>query len=152
MGSFRDDRWECNSCGATYRSNPSKCSECGHTIFTQYRESDDQPAQAHSYHSSPETDSNKVVWYCGKCKQKHAEEPETCKVCGTAEFKQVTENPAEDDADNQYKQPEDGVETISNVREATSSPVHSETEDSNLGVYAGVAILILLGIFLISLF
>jgi len=84
------------------------------------------------------------VWYCEKCKQKHTEEPEQCKVCGTERFKQVGEKPLGDSEDEQYTRPGDDVETISNVREATSSPLQPGSENNNLGFYAGILILLFL--------
>ena len=144
MGLFGSDKWECNSCGATFQSNPSKCSECGHTVLTQYREDDPPPTQPSSRQSTPESASQKVVWYCEKCKQKHTEEPEQCKVCGTEQFKQIAENPPGDGETEQYTHPDNDVETISNVREATSSPVEPDSGKSNLGFYAGILILLIL--------
>jgi len=144
MGLFGSDKWECNSCGATFQSNPSKCSECGHTVLTQYREDEPPPTQPSSRQSTSESASQKVVWYCEKCKQKHTEEPERCKVCGTEQFKQVGENSPRDGETEQYTHPDDDVETISNVREATSSPVEPDSGNSNLGFYAGILILLIL--------
>ena len=144
MGLFGSDKWECNSCGATFQSNPSKCSECGHTVLTQYREDDPPPTRPSSRKSIPESASQKVVWYCEKCKQKHTEEPEQCKVCGTVTFTTVGRKSTEESEDEQYTRPDDDAETISNVREATSSPLQPGSENSNRGFYAGILILLLL--------
>ena len=82
--------------------------------------------------------------YREKCKQKHTEEPEQCKVCGTVTFTTVGRKSTEESEDEQYTRPDDDAETISNVREATSSPLQPGSENSNLGFYAGILILLLL--------
>ncbi|MBX0323888.1 hypothetical protein EGH21_12690 [Halomicroarcula sp. F13] len=93
--------------------------------------------------STSESEHQEEVWYCKKCKQKHTEEREQCKVCGTEEFKKVAPEPSED-SDNQYTHPDDDVETISNVREATSSPAQPGSGDSNLGFYLTILLLVIL--------
>ncbi len=143
MGIFRSDKWECYRCGETYRSNPSECSECGYTVLTQYHEGEGKPSKSWKTKPVSDQESQKVVWYCDKCKQKHIDDPKQCKVCGTEEFKKVGGKYVEPDENHQYTRPDDDVETISNVREATSSPVQPGSDDSNLGLYAGVLLLVI---------
>ncbi|MBX0325601.1 hypothetical protein EGH21_21495 [Halomicroarcula sp. F13] len=88
-------------------------------------------------------ESRKVVWYCDKCKQKHIDEPEQCKVCGTEEFERAGGKSAKPEEVHQYTRPDDDAETISNVREATSSPVQPESDDNNLGLYAWFLLLVI---------
>ncbi|MFB6112611.1 MAG: hypothetical protein ABEJ58_00750 [Halodesulfurarchaeum sp.] len=30
-------RWRCTNCGTVHRSNPTQCTNCGHTVFEQDR-------------------------------------------------------------------------------------------------------------------
>lgn len=150
MGLFRSDKWECNRCGETHRSNPSECSECGYTVLTQYHEDEGGSAKERTTQPVLDEESRKKVWYCDKCKQKHTAQPEQCKVCGTEEFTKVGGNSANNEEDHQYSRPDENAETISNVREATSSP-EKPASGSNLGLYVRILVFVVIAALILYL-
>lgn len=129
MGLFKDDKWRCEACDTTYSSNPSKCSNCGHTVLQQHSSSSDRETttQQQPQNGSVET----VVWYCSKCKQEHDEPRDSCKVCGTTEFDKV-ESGTGDDSTTGYQEPADGTETISNISEISTTETTSQESDGQL--------------------
>jgi hypothetical protein len=73
-----------------------------------------------------------------------------CKVCGTETFKKVGGKSVGSEEDHQYTPPDDGVKTISNVREATGSPSQPESDESAFGPY--VLILLLMIVVVLALY
>lgn len=79
-------RWECNQCGEVHSSNPHKCSNCGHTVFTQNR---------HAKHSRSSGSSETThQWCCMKCGHVHDRKPFTCDECNSSTLEAVPEQPS----------------------------------------------------------
>lgn len=130
---FRDDSWECQRCGETFSKNVSECSECGHTILQQYRDNDSETSDRRTQQQKEKvgnSESDEHYWLCSKCKQRHDQLRDSCKVCGNEEFTEYgspNNEPTEQAAGDRTDVHDDSDETISNVAEAKGQTRPSDT-------------------------
>lgn len=148
MGLFKGDKWRCENCDKTYSSNPSKCRNCGHTVLQQHSSSSDRRTTTERQIQQGSTET--VVWYCSKCKQKHDEPRDSCKVCGTTEFDKVESGRA-DGSTTGYQEPEEGTKTISNISEIPTTETTSQKSDGQLNWLYIISVLVVLTLVFISM-
>lgn len=76
-----EDSWECVDCGASYRTRPVRCGECGSPCFDPL----DLPAPNRP---TPPTgapdDPDDSRWVCERCGRVHAFATSSCVACGAA--------------------------------------------------------------------